>query len=119
MNLYLANGRYVGTQAEARRADRNFTPVAVPVDKDGLIAYLNKLARPPAPSSAAPAPHSAAEHPIPPALDPHGTIALVASCDGGATVQKTVDLICAASGYSLARYASAVAVAFQNIAKGN
>lgn len=42
MKLYLANGIYVGTQAEAKKLDKNFTPVEVPTDKEGLIAYLNQ-----------------------------------------------------------------------------
>lgn len=41
MKLYLANGLYVGTQAEAKKLDRDFTQVEVPTDKEGLINYLN------------------------------------------------------------------------------
>lgn len=41
MKLYIAAGVYVGTQAEAKKLDRDFTPVEVPTDKEGLIAYLN------------------------------------------------------------------------------
>lgn len=41
MKLYLAAGQYVGTQADARKLDKAFTPVEVPTAKDGLIAYLN------------------------------------------------------------------------------
>lgn len=51
MNLYLANGIYFGTQADARKVDRSFAPVDVPTDKAGLIAYLNDIsvaAKPPA-----------------------------------------------------------------------
>lgn len=44
MKLYLANGQYVGTQAEAKKIDREFEEVNVPTDKDGLIAYLNTVA---------------------------------------------------------------------------
>jgi hypothetical protein len=44
MNLYItAAGRYVGTQAEARQDGKGWTPETVPTDKDGLIAYLNRL----------------------------------------------------------------------------
>jgi hypothetical protein len=42
MKLYIAAGQYVGTQAEAKKLDRDFTTVEVPVDKPGLIAYLNQ-----------------------------------------------------------------------------
>ena len=49
MNLYLIQGRYVGTQADARAAAKEagirFDPEQhseeVPTDKAGLIAYLN------------------------------------------------------------------------------
>lgn len=44
MKLYIAAGVYVGTQAEAKKLDRDFTPVEVPTDKEGLIAYLNEVA---------------------------------------------------------------------------
>lgn len=43
MKLYIANGIYVGTQAEAKRLDKAFEQVEVPTDKEGLIAYLNSL----------------------------------------------------------------------------
>lgn len=43
MKLYLAAGTYVGTQADARKLDRDFQPVDVPTDKEGLIAYLNRI----------------------------------------------------------------------------
>lgn len=42
MKLYIANGVYVGTQAEAKKLDKLFTQVEVPTDKEGLIAYLNE-----------------------------------------------------------------------------
>jgi hypothetical protein len=47
MKLYLANGQYVGTQAEARSIDKAFDPALdvqeVPTDKEGLIRFLNEL----------------------------------------------------------------------------
>ena len=44
MNLYLTNtGRYVGTQVEAKASGLGWTPEEVPVDKQGLIDYLNTL----------------------------------------------------------------------------
>jgi hypothetical protein len=46
MNLYLAAGQYVGTQAEAKALDKSYQPVEVPVDKAGLMAFLNALAKP-------------------------------------------------------------------------
>lgn len=45
MKLYLAAGKYVGTQADARKLDKSFAQVDVPTDKEGLIAYLNELNR--------------------------------------------------------------------------
>lgn len=41
MKLYLANTVFYGTQAEAKKADKNFVQVEVPTDKEGLIGYLN------------------------------------------------------------------------------
>lgn len=41
MKLYIANGQYVGTQAEAKAITKSYTQVDVPTDKEGLIAYLN------------------------------------------------------------------------------
>jgi len=41
MKLYLANTVFYGTQAEAKKADKNFVQVDVPTDKEGLIGYLN------------------------------------------------------------------------------
>lgn len=43
MKLYLTTAGYVGTQAEAKRFDKDFEQVEVPTDKDGLIKYLNGL----------------------------------------------------------------------------
>lgn len=113
MNLYLANGRYVGTQAEARKLDRNFRPIIVPVDKDGLIAYLNGLA-PPTPSPAA-SPPSSGRAPI---RSMGATAVLSRSDNPDLDVDSIVETICNSGGYALKRFAGAVAVAFQNIAKG-
>lgn len=41
MKLYIADGTYCGTQAEAKAISKQFEAVDVPVDKAGLIAYLN------------------------------------------------------------------------------
>ena len=44
MNLYLtAAGSYVGTQADAKLAGPGWSPEEVPVDKQGLLDYLNEL----------------------------------------------------------------------------
>lgn len=43
MKLYIAAGRYVGTQAEAKKLDKDFEAVEVPTDKEGLIGHLNGL----------------------------------------------------------------------------
>jgi hypothetical protein len=42
VKLYYAAGVYVGTQADAKSIDKNFTLVEVPTDKDGLMAFLNR-----------------------------------------------------------------------------
>lgn len=114
MNLYLANGRYVGTQAEAWRADRNFKPVDVPTDKPGLIAYLNELAPAPRQSSAA-APPMAAEQP---SRDMSAGAVLARSDNPGLDVDGIVEAIISAKGIAAGRFATAVAIAFQNIAGG-
>lgn len=44
MKLYIANGTYVGTQADAKAITKQFTEVEVPTDKAGLIGYLNTVA---------------------------------------------------------------------------
>lgn len=41
MKLYIANGLYVGTQAEAKAITKDYSQVEVPTDKPGLIEYLN------------------------------------------------------------------------------
>lgn len=42
MKLYKTpDGQFHGTQADARKVDRDFQQVEVPTDKAGLIAYLN------------------------------------------------------------------------------
>lgn len=43
MKLYIANGTYCGTQADAKAISKEFETVDVPVDKAGLIDYLNGI----------------------------------------------------------------------------
>lgn len=43
MKLYMAAGQYVGTQADARKLDKEFSEVEVPTDKPGLMAFLNAM----------------------------------------------------------------------------
>lgn len=43
MKLYFAAGQYVGTHADAKKLDKDFSPIEVPTDKKGLINYLNVL----------------------------------------------------------------------------
>ncbi len=45
MKLYSANGTYCGTQADAKAISKEFEAVDVPVDKAGLIDYLNGLVK--------------------------------------------------------------------------
>lgn len=125
MNLYLANGRYVGTQAEARKIDRGFRPVTVPVDKDGLIGYLNALR---SASSIATAVQRPQADYSPEAVERNG--GFPASCDMSATaslsrmnnpsmdVDGIVEAIMTAKDYALKRFAGAVAVAFKNLSGG-
>lgn len=128
MDLYRIAGKYHGTQAEARAAAKaaglRFDPAKhsekVPTDKAGLIAYLNEHLSAPAPASApqrsaAVTPLATAERTLP-ALRPNGAIALLASMDDP-DVDRVAEIICASGGYPLARYASAVAVAFANLGR--
>ena len=46
MKLYIANGSYYGTQADAKKIDKAFELVEVPTDKERLIAYLDELGLP-------------------------------------------------------------------------
>lgn len=44
MKLYLAAARtWCGTQADAKAIDKTFVPIDVPVDKEGLMGFLNKM----------------------------------------------------------------------------
>ena len=44
MIFYLCNGTQLApTQADARAIDRDFTQIDVPVDKQGLMAFVNNL----------------------------------------------------------------------------
>jgi hypothetical protein len=124
MNLYLANGTYVGTQADARAITKDFTAVEVPTDKAGLIAYLNSMDRPGGPgaraagSTPAPVPFS------PPGLTEAaqvrnmGASDVLSRIDGPADIDALVETICASSGYPLKRFAGAVACAFTRLADG-
>ena len=41
MKLYTYNGEWFGTQADARKAGAPTDPIEVPVDKAGLLEFLN------------------------------------------------------------------------------
>lgn len=44
MKLYLCqDGTYAGTQADAKLRGKDFLPVEVPVDKPGLLSFLNQF----------------------------------------------------------------------------
>lgn len=45
MKTYFVAGRYYGTQAEAKKIDKNFAEIEVPTDKPGLLAFLNERPR--------------------------------------------------------------------------
>lgn len=123
MNLYLANGVYVGTQAEARKLDKGFKPVTVPVDKDGLIRHLNMLlSRPtvyvtPVPFFPTPTAHPAAEAQIARNRD-MGAAAILSRLDGPANIDAMCETICQSAGYPLKRFAASVACAFTRLADG-
>lgn len=139
MNLYLANGTYVGTQAEARKLDKGFKPVTVPVDKEGLIAYLNALVtrRAVTPSPAEPSQQEkdritsadwpADMHPMlgrdqRMAAAPEGrdmsASAVLSRLDGPTNIDAMCETICTSSGYPLKRFAASVACAFTRLEQG-
>lgn len=133
MKLYIANGVYVGTQAEARKADKLFTQVEVPTDKDGLIAYLNAhqvdrdvhhqqvadgpFAQEPddiADLLGEPEPEPVAPPPPPrPAL----TAGNIVSAIDTPGIEQMIEVIATSKGQSLRRFAGAVAVRFAELAK--
>jgi hypothetical protein len=41
MKLYTHNGQWFGTQADARKGGASIDPIEVPVDKAGLLEFLN------------------------------------------------------------------------------
>lgn len=124
MNLYLANGTYVGTQAEARKLDKGFKPVTVPVDKEGLIAHLNSHARPirQVPDAEivqrndGEAQREAARR-MTPARDMSAS-AVLSRMDGPTNIDEMCETICKSSGHPLKRYAASVACAFARLADG-
>lgn len=64
MIFYLCNGNeLVGTQADAKALDRDYTQVDVPTDKAGLMAYVNTLL-------ALPTPEPVEDRPPPPPTPP-------------------------------------------------
>lgn len=127
MNLYLANGIYVGTQAEARKLDKGFKPVTVPVDKEGLIAHLNSLVAKNLSASAAANPVAfergfdagarRAINAAPPARDMSAS-AVLSRMDGPANIDEMCETICKSSGHPLSRFAVSVACAFNRLADG-
>lgn len=139
MKLYLANGvTYIGTQADAKRADKGFKQVEVPTDKEGLIAFLNAaqvkafaagqastgtIGQTEGIDLIAPEPRKvgmvpelgmgygvAERYTLKPDADMYETVAdrVLSPPDADGIVQR----IMAASGYELKRYASAVAQRF-------
>ena len=42
MKLYSYNGQWFGTQADAKKAGASTDPIEVPVDKAGLLQFLNE-----------------------------------------------------------------------------
>lgn len=124
MNLYLANGTtFVGTQAEARKLDKNFIPTVVPTDKEGLMAYLNEYGRfnrasgrRDALAAAIPKPAQTVMLTMPTTRDMSAE-ACLSRMDGPPDIDRIVETICTASGYPLKRFAGAVACAFNNLAK--
>ena len=120
MKLYLAQGRYVGTQAEAKRLDKGFAQVDVPTDKEGLIGYLNEHAG--TPTGPYPVDDGTDLLALPAAVVPSPEQQR-AEWQSGADVALTppdvdgiVQRIMGSTGYELKRYASAVAQAFNRLA---
>ena len=119
-----AAGALVATQEEAREAGRGWQREDIPdADKASLLAFINaererkaeRTERLPAPplQRAAPAP----AEPVPPAMRQGGAIAILSRIDDGPEVDRLCEVIGAASGYALARFASCVAVRFQRLSQ--
>lgn len=135
MRLYYAAGVYVGTQADAKRLDKDFTQVEVPVDKDGLMAFLNRAKIAPAnavgapPAIIAPEPEEdiadllgeelPPQEPMPPVFTdqrPMSAGNIVSQIDTPG-IEQIVEVIAASKGQSLRRLAGAVAVRFAELGK--
>lgn len=136
MRLYYAAGVYVGTQADAKRLDKDFTPVEVPTDKDGLMAFLNRghikaLAgvAEPSPTITAPAEDDIGDllgeelppqKPMPPIFTdqrPAMDAGSVLSRMDTPGIEQMVEAIAVSKGASLRRFAGAVAMRFSELAK--
>lgn len=135
MRLYYAVGVYVGTQADAKRLDKDFTQVEVPVDKDGLMAFLNRAKIAPANAVGAP-PAITAPEPEPepddiadllgeePAPSPPVSRAADMSASGilsrmdnpDIRVDDVVEAIGKSKMHALKRFAGAIAMRFQELA---
>ena len=118
-----AENRYVHRQADVPKGVES-ERVDVPTDIVGLMAYLNALVTP-RPQDAAPpvlAEPEEAEPPIEvepePPKPPMTAVALLSRVDSpGVNVEGVIEAIGGARGYALARYASAVAIRFQELEK--
>jgi len=72
MKLYTYNGEWFGTQADARKGGASIDPIEVPVDKSGLLQFLNDHRVGHAPGLTV-APQAPAANPVPtagPTLSP-------------------------------------------------
>jgi len=144
MRLYHAAGVYVGTQADAKRLDKDFTQVEVPTDKDGLMAFLNRAKIAPQNAVGAPpvvtAPLTEDEADDicdllglePEVVKAHNeimddltwaeapapmTAARVVSQIDTPGIEQIVEVIATSKGQSLRRFAGAVAVRFAELGK--
>lgn len=135
MRLYYALGVYVGTQADAKRLDKDFTQVEVPTDKDGLMAFLNRAKIAPANAVGAPPVITApepeveveveddiadllGEEPVAPprAVDMSASGTLSRMDNPDIRVDDVVEAIGKSKMHALKRFAGAVAMRFQELA---
>lgn len=128
MNLYLtADGHYVGTQAEAKRSGKGWTPEAVPTDKEGLIDYLNACCATAKAVAEAGLPVVCAEQETPHGFRQPVNMATAAvstnpvarfKLEQGREVDQITDYIMGVEGWALGNIVSAVLERMAQLAKG-
>ncbi len=120
MRLYRTpSGKWAGTQDDAKALAKaegtTWALVEVPVDKPGLLAFLNdhRVGTTPSAEPRAEPPRVA---PISAQRDMSAGATLARMDNPGIDVDAICETIGKTKGYALKRYASAVAIAFQGLA---